>query len=518
MRLRKAADRTVSILGLGLFGVLTGFSLFLTSRFALSYEKIPRTTGDIFPLVLLICGCLTFVMYRISEWMLREEERQERRVRILAGAVFCYALLLGVWWVGAADVVPAGDQASICTAAEQFRNGNFEMLTIDSYEKYLYIYPHQVGLTAVMEVVFRLFGDGNYMAFEYLNCLCAALTLYFGYRVTRCLTGEKRAWIYELFLSAACFPLLFYTTFVYGEMLSIMLSMLTIWLFLEYRKREQAWWMIGCAFSCAAACLVRNNCLILLIALVLVLLVTARGERKWKLLLSVLLLAAVYLGAKNAVQTMYEQRSGVELNAGAPKLLWVAMGMQKGEGAPGWSNGYILHNYWGASDFDNEAAQAMAVQDIKNSAKEFLHHPRYALWFYAEKFASQWNDPTYECFAMTHMDNDHRSAVAQKLYEGVPHRAMTWFMNQYQSLIYGGCFLWILYTFWKKKDLSRLILVITVFGGFLFHMIWEAKGRYILPYFVLMLPMAAGGLAEASVRMREWLKRHGRLPVKMKMQ
>ena len=191
MRLRKAADRTVSILGLGLFGVLTGFSLFLTSRFALSYEEIPRTTGDIFPLVLLICGCLTFVMYRISEWMLREEERQEQRVRILAGAVFCYALLLGVWWVGAADVVPAGDQASICTAAEQFRNGNFEMLTIDSYEKYLYIYPHQVGLTAVMEVVFRLFGDGNYMAFEYLNCLCAALTLYFGYRVTRCLTGEN---------------------------------------------------------------------------------------------------------------------------------------------------------------------------------------------------------------------------------------------------------------------------------------------------------------------------------------
>lgn len=102
MRLRKAADRTVSILGLGLFGVLTGFSLFLTSRFALSYEEIPRTTGDIFPLVLLICGCLTFVMYRISEWMLREEERQEQRVRILAGAVFCYALLLGVWWVGAA--------------------------------------------------------------------------------------------------------------------------------------------------------------------------------------------------------------------------------------------------------------------------------------------------------------------------------------------------------------------------------------------------------------------------------
>lgn len=60
------------------------------------------------------------------------------------------------------------------------------MLTIDSYEKYLYIYPHHVGLTAVRRSSFGLFGDGNYMAFEYLNCLCAALTLYFGYRVTRC--------------------------------------------------------------------------------------------------------------------------------------------------------------------------------------------------------------------------------------------------------------------------------------------------------------------------------------------
>ena len=86
MKLLKLADRTVSVLGLILFGVLTGFSLFLTSYFALTYEEIPHTKGDIFPLVLLICGLLTFLMYRFSGWMLKKEEGQERRIRILAGA------------------------------------------------------------------------------------------------------------------------------------------------------------------------------------------------------------------------------------------------------------------------------------------------------------------------------------------------------------------------------------------------------------------------------------------------
>ena len=33
-------------------------------------------------------------------------------------------------------------------------------------------------------------------------------------------------------------------------------------------------------------------------------------------------------------------------------------------------------------------------------------------------------------------------------------------------------------------------------------MIWEAKGRYILPYFVMMLPMAAIGLEEVSEKVK----------------
>ena len=383
------------------------------------------------------------------------------------------------------------------------------MLTMDSYERYLYIHPHQLGLTALIELIFAVFGSGNHMAFQLLNCVGAAVCVYSGYRITRLLAADLRASVFYLFLSAACFPLFFYVTFVYGELPSLTFSLLAAWCFLEYRKRKGLWWLAGCCAACTLACLVRNNSLILLIAFVLVLLAAALGERRLRPVLASVLLIAVFLGGRFCLRTVYEQRSGEQINDGAPMLLYVAMGMQKGEGAPGWSNGYILHNYWGESEFDAEASTAMAVQDIEASMEGFAEDPWYAVRFYTEKFTSQWNDPTYECFAMTHINGSARGPVANSMFDGKLHTLMTWFMNEYQSLIFIGVFCWLLLNFWVKRGLEDQVLLITIFGGFLFHMLWEAKGRYILPYFVMMLPMAAVGLSQLTARAEGWLRRRG---------
>ena len=43
---------------------------------------------------------------------------------------------------------------------------------------------------------------------------------------------------------------------------------------------------------------------------------------------------------------------------------------------------------------------------------------------------------------------------------------------------------------WKPE---RAYFVLNIFGGILFHMLWEAKSRYVMGYFVLLLPLAAHG-------------------------
>ena len=239
MKLNKAADRTVSVLGLLLFGALAGVSLFTTVYFRTTYEEIPLPDGR-YPAsgagVLRPCepGSCTWP----QAWILkRRGGAGERRLRILLGAVLCWVLAFTAWWVFAAKCIPVGDQASVCKSAEGFLAGDYSMLTKDSYERYLYIHPHQLGLTALIELVFALFGSGNHIAFQLLNCVGAALCVYSGYRITRLLTADMRAWVYYLLLAAACFPLFFYVTFVYGEIPSLTFSLLAAWCFLEYRKK-----------------------------------------------------------------------------------------------------------------------------------------------------------------------------------------------------------------------------------------------------------------------------------------
>lgn len=501
MKFLKFADRVVNILGLVLFGALTGASLFYTVYFKTDYEEIPYQKGDAFLVVLFVCAVLVYLMHRGSRWVLENEQKAEKRMQILLGVVLVYVLCFGVFWTLGAHSIPVADQSYVCNAAEGFVKGDYSQLTKDSYERYLYIHPHQLGLTAFVELVFTLFGNGNILAFQLLNCVWAVVCVYSGYRVTRILTIRRRAHIYYLFLVTGCFPLFFYVTYVYGEILSLAFSLLAIWMFLDYQKGGRVFCFAVSCLTASLACLIRNNCIIIVMAMACVLAATGIGRKKPGRFIQLGLLLLSLLSARWGLRTLYEVRADIELNDGAPMILYVAMGMQEGS-APGWYNNYVLHIYWGETDFDGEAATEMAVSDIKKRARYFMENPAYAGNFYMDKFTSQWNNPDYQCFVLTNVNGAERCGIVNSMYDGKLHTLMTWFMNQYQSLVFIGVLLWLIYGFCQEEKLENKLLLVVIFGGFLFHMIWEAKGRYILPYFVMMLPMAAIGLEEVSEKVK----------------
>ena len=53
-----------------------------------------------------------------------------------------------------------------------------------------------------------------------------------------------------------------------------------------------------------------------------------------------------------------------------------------------------------------------------------------------------------------------------------------------------------------KDDMAALALPVTILGGTLYHLIFEAKAQYAYPYMVYMLPLAAIGLC----RLEEGIK------------
>ena len=60
----------------------------------------------------------------------------------------------------------------------------------------------------------------------------------------------------------------------------------------------------------------------------------------------------------------------------------------------------------------------------------------------------------------------------------------------------------------NKNNLSLdLIFLITIFiGGFAFHILWEAKSRYIIPYIVVLIPIASIIIDRKEVMKKDRIK------------
>ena len=55
----------------------------------------------------------------------------------------------------------------------------------------------------------------------------------------------------------------------------------------------------------------------------------------------------------------------------------------------------------------------------------------------------------------------------------------------------------------KKGDMAALALPVTILGGTLYHLLFEAKAQYAYPYMVYMLPLAAAGLCTLAEKLKK---------------
>ena len=53
----------------------------------------------------------------------------------------------------------------------------------------------------------------------------------------------------------------------------------------------------------------------------------------------------------------------------------------------------------------------------------------------------------------------------------------------------------------NENSVKKLVPAMIFVGGFVFHMFWEAKCQYTIPYFVLLIPYAVFGFSKTA----EWI-------------
>lgn len=493
-RVYQAANWTVRIIGALIFVWLVWFSLRYTYFCLPGPAERPIVTKDslwtqagFVLLALVLCFFLSLLEKRVS----RNTARLISGLSI-AAALLCVAIM-SFYWINAADHLPDGDPAFIYGGASYFLEGNYMFLNTPA--GYFAFYPHQLPLTALTELLFLLVGTYQYHAFESICAVLAVAIVFWGYLILRELTDGMGAAVMYSLTAVCCLPLVFYTSWVYGDVPSIFFSVLGAWLLLRYRLTERVGWLVGLVAAVTMAVAVRKNSMVLVVALCLVAGVCLLAKRDRKLfaaaVCAVILPGLVYQG----VYRFYEVKSGYEHSKGIPVIAWVSMGLNESDGKYGWYDDSSKQMYI-SMEFDERLTKTAAKENIARRLELFREDKAYAGTFFREKILSQWNSPLYQSvFFNTRYDEEdmpEEGSLAAKISDGYFPKVLA-LCDRLQLLIYVGMLLYYLLEVRRGSDLRQHLLAIAVIGGFFFSILWEAKARYVFPYYVMMFPFAAAG-------------------------
>ena len=242
-----------------------------------------------------------------------------------------------------------------------------------------------------------------------------------------------------------------------------------------------------------------------LLALLICALLHGWANRDMKIVLLAALSLAIGKGAFAAVAAWYGKQGGVDFRANVSMLARLAMGMQESPVAAGWYNKYIEQFF--AADVTAQQEKEQALAAIGARLGWMRENPAAALAFYREKLLTQWLDPAYDSLWMGELSEKvgRYNGLIGSIYrrkDGL-RTLMDGYMDAMQTAVYalsavGGARLL------KKKDgMTALALPVTILGGTLYHLLFEAKAQYAYPYMVYMLPLAAVGLCTLAEKLKK---------------
>lgn len=404
-------------------------------------------------------------------------------------------VLLSIWALST-RLVSGGDQITVLDAAYGLAQRDFSAL---SPVNYLYDYNHQIGLAMVEFLLNRVLGEYNYTAYHLINAALIPL-IYRELSMLGAVFGLKRADQLMILLVAILFtPLSLYISFIYGTLPGLLLALVAIRLELEYFRGAKWPKALLSALAICFAVLLKSNYMIFMLAMLIYGFVEILRTKKAEKLVLVLLIAVFYTAQARIPIAIFAQMRGADIPEGVSTWAWVTMGLQDGRN-PGWYNGYTLDTLIG-SEFDTQRQENWVKEDLKARIEELWNDKDAARDFFVRKTASQWNEPSFESVLILQgrsvKDENHWT---RHIISEAGNYRLSCFLNYYNFMLLAGAALYMLLCTKTKCFHDSLILPMIIIGGFLFHLVWEAKGQYTLPYFVLLLPYTVMGYGEAARR------------------
>ncbi len=413
-----------------------------------------------------------------------------------------------------------GDQIHVINFAQTiYRDDPNEFLPNLSYagiplSEYIQGYKQQIPLAFVYSIFFKIIHTDWIFSLRGLNVASNIFIVLALYKITKQLSKKhktNKSLLLTLILTFISLPML--ATFIYGDLPGLALSLFSVYYIMRYTETNKLRYGLISAIFAMFGYMMRMNSLIFIIATVIYLVldllkrvkeqkkgdadnnikedktlhksinestkVIKQDRLKSNLISLVMIITFIVISIVPAsiVENHYMNKYGMDKTKAYPRVSFFLIGMSESHRANGWYREDL-----GEAALKNPIGVKEEYKGkIKDRLQYFVKNPGYTFKFYTDKIASMWTENTYSA-VMNNKQGDDDKIV--NMIEPLT------FYQKVLLILTTLCSLIVLIQNRKNMSLEILFLITIFIGGFAFHILWEAKSRYIIPYIVALIPVA----------------------------
>lgn len=456
-------------------------------------EHITITSNNfLYIIAIILFGIFIFVITNIiDKKYMNDDLNYKKRKRFLIITISIYAIINIIWVIIIRPPI-VGDQIHACNLAQTFYNNNLEEFLPNmtyagiSLSQYMQSYHQQISLAFVFSLFFRIIHFDGIGVLRILNIIGNVAIVVALYKIIQCLSQKYKVnKIRLLFFILTFIPLIMLSTFIYGDIPSLALCLFATYFMMKYTETKKLKYPIYSSIFTMFAYMMRMNSLIFIIATVIYLVLNLFKNithKIWKEKIINIVIIIMYICISilpaSFIQDFYLNKYNMKTDEEYPIISYFLMAMEESWRGCGWYNEdrgeFALKNI--------ERAKVEYIDEIKDRLKYFYENKVYAFNFYVNKLASMWAENTYS------------SVRSNIIGENDPIEKFSQPITFYQkTILIVICLCSSIFLIQNRKNLSiDIIFLITIFiGGFSFHILWEAKSRYIIPYIVVLMPVGS---------------------------
>ena len=463
--------KLIQILGIVALAIVVILNIVYTADMNSGEQISIKFSSFIYIIGLIITAILIYFITEVINKHLyngiNEEKKHKLRKWIVAIAIVLYLILNVVWLIFVRPGIVA-DSIHVLNLAQTFYENNPDRylpnLTYAGIPliQYMQAYPHQITLAFVYNMLFCVLHCDLIILPRIFNVFFNLLIILALYKITKQLSKDYKmnnTRMFILILTFFTIPML--ATFMYGDIPALALSLFSVYFMMKFTDTKQVRYGVFASFLTMIAYLMRMNTLINVAVIAMFLVLT--------------------FVPSSLVKTYYFSKYNLEKGKTYPSISYILMAMEEGPRANGWYNESIaepaLRSLKTGENISDEYKEK-----IKNRLEYFAKHPAYTVDFYRQKLTTTWAESTYSAV--------FNNGITEESNLSWIKSPLTFYQKAWIILTFTLAIMVLIQN--RKKLTIELIFLVTIFlGGFCFHILWEAKSRYIIPYIVTLIPVAS---------------------------